>query len=218
MFDRVEILINTEKLKNKTILILGLGGVGSYAALTLSRLPIKKLILVDSDKVEITNLNRQIYYNYDIGKNKVDALEEHIKNINPDIIVEKINSFIDETNIDSLFKETNYIVDACDTMNTKKLLIKKCLEKKQKFISCMGTANRVDATKFEIMDIRKTINDPVAKIIRKYVKDEKLKGKVPVVVSKELPLKSKKLGSVSFVPSVAGIYMTNYIINDILGE
>ena len=217
MFDRVEVLIETDKLKDKTVLILGLGGVGSFTAITLARLPIKKLILVDSDKVEITNLNRQIYYNYDIGKNKVDALEEHIKNINPDIIVEKINLFIDENNIDILFK-ADYIVDACDTMNTKKMLIKKCLEKKQKFISCMGTANRLDATKFEIMDIRKTINDPVAKILRKYVKDERLKGKIPVVVSKELPFKSKKLGSVSFVPPVAGIYMTNYIINDILGE
>jgi len=217
MFDRVEVLIETDKLKDKTVLILGLGGVGSFTAITLARLPIKKLILVDSDKVEITNLNRQIYYNYDIGKNKVDALEEHIKNINPDIIVEKINLFIDENNIDILFK-ADYIVDACDTMNTKKVLIKKCLEKKQKFISCMGTANRLDATKFEIIDIRKTINDPVAKILRKYVKDERLKGKIPVVVSKELPFKSKKLGSVSFVPPVAGIYMTNYIINDILGE
>ena len=218
MFDRVEILMNTDKLKDKTILILGLGGVGSFTAITLARLPIKKLILVDSDKVEITNLNRQIYYNYDIGKNKVDALEEHIKNINPNIIVEKLNLFINEENIDILFKEADYIVDACDTMNTKKVLIKKCLEKNQKFISCMGTANRLDATKFEIMDIRKTINDPVAKILRKYVKDERLKGKIPVVVSKELPFKSKKLGSVSFVPPVAGIYMTNYIINDILGE
>jgi len=217
MFDRVEVLIEIDKLKDKTVLILGLGGVGSFTAITLARLPIKKLILVDSDKVEITNLNRQIYYNYDIGKNKVDALEEHIKNINPDIIVEKINLFIDENNIDILFK-ADYIVDACDTMNTKKVLIKKCLEKKQKFISCMGTANRLDATKFEIIDIRKTINDPVAKILRKYVKDERLKGKIPVVVSKELPFKSKKLGSVSFVPPVAGIYMTNYIINDILGE
>jgi len=218
MFDRVEILMNTDKLKDKTILILGLGGVGSFTAITLARLPIKKLILVDSDKVEITNLNRQIYYNYDIGKNKVDALEEHIKNINPNIIVEKLNLFINEENIDILFKEADYIVDACDTMNTKKVLIKKCLERNQKFISCMGTANRLDATKFEIMDIRKTINDPVAKILRKYVKDERLKGKIPVVVSKELPFKNKKLGSVSFVPPVAGIYMTNYIINDILGE
>jgi len=217
MFDRVEVLIEIDKLKDKTVLILGLGGVGSFTAITLARLPIKKLILVDSDKVEITNLNRQIYYNYDIGKNKVDALEEHIKNINPDIIVEKVNLFINEENIDILFK-VDYIVDACDTMNTKKMLIKKCLEKKQKFISCMGTANRLDATKFEIMDIRKTINDPVAKILRKYVKDERLKGKIPVVVSKELPFKNKKLGSVSFVPPVAGIYMTNYIINDILGE
>ena len=154
-----------------------------------------------------------------IRKNKVDELEKRIKSINPYIEIKKIDKFIDENNIQLLFEEkVDYIVDACDSIKTKEILIKECLERKIKFISCMGTAKKLDPTKLEITDIRKTSYDPLAKRIRKMVKDEHLNGKIPVICSTEKPKEIKKLGSISFVPSVAGIYITSYIINDIIGE
>ncbi|CCY94639.1 thiF family protein [Firmicutes bacterium CAG:884] len=222
MFERVELLLEEKinKLKDKTILVLGVGGVGSYTVETLIRNPIKKIIIIDADVVDITNLNRQLFTNQNnIGLKKVDELEKRIKSINPYIEIKKIDKFIDENNIQLLFEEkVDYIVDACDSIKTKEILIKECLERKIKFISCMGTAKKLDPTKLEITDIRKTSYDPLAKRIRKMVKDEKINGKIPVICSTEKPQEIKKLGSISFVPSVAGIYITSYIINDIIGE
>ncbi len=210
----------TDTLKDKTILVLGVGGVGSYTVETLIRNPIKKIIIIDADVVDITNLNRQLFTNQNnIGLKKVDELEKRIKSINPYIEIKKIDKFIDENNIQLLFEEkVDYIVDACDSIKTKEILIKECLKRKIKFISCMGTAKKLDPTKLEITDIRKTSYDPLAKRIRKMVKDEKINGKIPVICSTEKPKEIKKLGSISFVPSVAGIYITSYIINDIIGE
>ena len=222
MFERVELLLEEKinKLKDKTILVLGVGGVGSYTVETLIRNPIKKIIIIDADVVDITNLNRQLFTNQNnIGLKKVDELEKRIKSINPYIEIKKIDKFIDENNIQLLFEEkVDYIVDACDSIKTKEILIKECLERKIKFISCMGTAKKLDPTKLEITDIRKTSYDPLAKRIRKMVKDEKINGKIPVICSTEKPKEIKKLGSISFVASVAGIYITSYIINDIIGE
>lgn len=222
MFERVELLLEEKinKLKDKTILVLGVGGVGSYTVETLIRNPIKKIIIIDADVVDITNLNRQLFTNQNnIGLKKVDELEKRIKSINPYIEIKKIDKFIDENNIQLLFEEkVDYIVDACDSIKTKEILIKECLKRKIKFISCMGTAKKLDPTKLEITDIRKTSYDPLAKRIRKMVKDEKINGKIPVICSTEKPKETKKLGSISFVPSVAGIYITSYIINDIIGE
>lgn len=222
MFERVEILLDKkiENLKDKVILVLGIGGVGSYAVETLIRNPIKKIIIVDSDIIDITNLNRQLFTNQNnIGLKKVDELEKRIKSINPYIEVKKISEFIDCNNIELLFNEkVDYIVDACDTIKTKELVIKECLKRKIKFISCMGTAKKLDPTKLEIIDIRKTSYDPLAKRIRKMIKDEHINNKIMVVSSKEKPKEIKKLGSISYVPSVAGILITSYIINDIIGE
>lgn len=222
MFERVEILLDKkiENLKDKVILVLGIGGVGSYTVETLIRNPIKKIIIVDSDIIDITNLNRQLFTNQNnIGLKKVDELEKRIKSINPYIEVKKISEFIDCNNIELLFNEkVDYIVDACDTIKTKELVIKECLKRKIKFISCMGTAKKLDPTKLEIIDIRKTSYDPLAKRIRKMIKDEHINNKIMVVSSKEKPKEIKKLGSISYVPSVAGILITSYIINDIIGE
>lgn len=220
MFERVEILLNEDinKLKDKTVLVLGIGGVGSYTVETLIRNPIKKIIIVDSDVIDITNLNRQLYTNQNnIGLKKVDELEKRIKSINPYIEVKKIDKFIDENNINILFEEkVDYIVDACDSIKTKECLIRECIKRKIKFISSMGTAKKLDPTKLEITDIRKTSYDPLAKKIRKMVKDEHINNKIMVISSSEKPKEIKKLGSISFVPSVAGIYITSYIINDII--
>lgn len=222
MFERVEILLNenVEKLKDKVILVLGVGGVGSYTVETLIRNPIKKIIIVDSDIIDITNLNRQLFTNQNnIGLKKVDELGKRIKSINPYIEIKKISEFIDINNINLLFEEKiDYIVDACDTIKTKELVIKECLKRKIKFISCMGTAKKLDPTKLEIIDIRKTSYDPLAKRIRKMIKDEHITSKIMVVSSTEKPKEIKKLGSISYVPSVAGILITSYIINDIIGE
>ena len=146
MFERVELLLEEKinKLKDKTILVLGVGGVGSYTVETLIRNPIKKIIIIDADVVDITNLNRQLFTNQNnIGLKKVDELEKRIKSINPYIEIKKIDKFIDENNIQLLFEEkVDYIVDACDSIKTKEILIKECLKRKIKFISCMGTAKK----------------------------------------------------------------------------
>ncbi|MFV0249584.1 MAG: ThiF family adenylyltransferase [Bacilli bacterium] len=220
---RLEILVGNEnlnKITNTTVLILGLGGVGSYATESLVRSGIKKIIIVDKDIIDISNLNRQLMtLHSNIGQNKTDVWEKRIKDINPTCEVIKINKFISENNIEELLNyKPDYIVDACDTIETKKELIRKCIMKNIKLISSMGTGKRLDPTKFKIVDIRKTYNDPIARIIRKMIKYEKIKNKIMVICSEEPPLKleSKIIASNSFVPSTAGLLCTSYIINDIL--
>lgn len=222
MFTREELLIGDKinLIKSKTVLVLGLGGVGGYVVESLVRAGIGKIIIVDNDKIDISNLNRQlISLQSNIGVKKIDAWYHRIKDINPSCEVIKIAEFITPDNIDILFtNHIDYIVDACDTISTKKELIRICLNKKIKFISSMGTGNKFDPTKLEIQDIRKTSYDPIAKIIRKMVKDENIKGKIMVICSTEKPVKVKDtVGSISYVPSVAGLLCTSYIINDILG-
>lgn len=224
MFNRLELIIGNkiELIKNKTVLIIGLGGVGGYALESIVRSGIGKVIIVDYDVVDKTNLNRQIIsLNSNIGLKKVDVAYERIKEINEDCEVIKIDERITETNIDILFKEeVDYVIDACDTVETKKDLIRQCLKRKIKFISSMGTGNKLDPTKLEIIDIRKTNYDPLAKKMRKMVKDERIKDKIMVVSSTEQPIKTntKTIGSTSFVPAVAGLLCASYVINDIIGD
>lgn len=221
---RLEILIGDKinLLKDITILVIGLGGVGGYAIETLARSGIGNFILVDNDCIDITNLNRQIISNHEnIGNLKVDEWEKRLKTINPSINIKKINEFITKENIQMLFNEKiDYLIDACDTIETKKLLIKYCLKSHIKFISCMGTGKKFHPELLEVTDIRKTSYDPLAKIIRKMVKDEKIKDKIPVVCSKEVIKKSssKQIGSTSFVPSVAGILCASYIFNMLIED
>ena len=220
MFTREEWLIGDKinLIKNKCVLIIGLGGVGGYTLESLVRAGIGKVIIVDNDNIDITNLNRQIISLHDnIGNKKVDEWEKRIKNINPDIKVIKYDMFVTPSNIDELFDDKiDYVVDACDTIETKKAIIRMCINKNIKFITSMGTGNKLDPTKLTICDIRKTSYDPIAKIIRKMVKDERIKAKIMTVCSSEPPKIKGKVGSISFVPSVAGLYITSYIINDIL--
>ena len=207
-------------IKNKTILIIGLGGVGSYALETLARTYFKKIIIVDNDKIDISNLNRQLMTNVDnIGLYKTDVWFDRIKKINPDCEVIKITEFITKDNLSLLFNyKVDYVIDACDTLETKKEIIKYCLKNKIKFISSMGMANRIDASKIKISYLDKTCYDPLAKKLRNLIKKENIKGKIPVIYSEEQPIKIDKLGSISYVVGIAGLLCTNYVINDILKE
>ena len=221
MFDRAISLIgknNLDKIVNTTVLIVGLGGVGGYALEGLCRSGIGNLILIDFDKVDESNLNRQIITNKDnIGKLKVDVAKERILSINDKANAICHDIFLEKDNIDILDKyKIDYIVDACDSVDTKKLLIDYAIDKDIKIISSMGTANKVDPSKLEIIDIRKTSYDPLAKKLRKYVIDKKINKKIMVVSSTEEPIRRDMLASLVFVPATAGILCANYIIRDII--
>jgi len=223
MFDRFIKIINEEnfnKIKNLNILIIGIGGVGGYALEALVRSGVESITIVDGDVVEKTNLNRQlIALNSTLTQDKVDIAKNRCLDINPNVKINAIKQFIDKNNIDELFKNNyNYIIDACDTITTKVLLIKKAQELNIKIISCMGTGNRIDPTKLEITTLNKTNNDPLARVMRKLLKENNLKLNIPVIWSSEeaIKIKDRTPGSSALVPSVAGIYMASYIINDIL--
>ena len=170
--------------------------------------------------VEETNINRQIIaLNSTIGKLKIDLLEERIKDINSNCNVIKIGKFINQDNYLELFNnKIDYFVDCCDTVIVKKLVMKECLEKDIPFIGSMGTGNKLDPSKLEITDIRKTVNDPLARILRKFVKDEKINKKVMVLSSSELPVKTgdRTPGSTAFVPASAGLLIASYIVREFI--
>ena len=223
-FERLELLIKDKiyDIYNKKVLVIGLGGVGSYAVEALIRSGIENITIVDSDTISITNLNRQLMtYQGNIGMYKTDEIEKRILSINPKCKINKITKFITLDNINEIFiNDFDYIVDACDTISVKLELIRLSKKKDIKLISCMGTGNKMDPTRLKIMDIRKTSYDPIAKKIRKMVKDEKIKGKVMVVCSDEEAYTkvTKEIPSNSFVPATAGLLCASYVINDIVGD
>ena len=222
MFERFELLVGNkiEDIKNKKILVVGVGGVGSYTVESLVRCGIGSITIIDNDIIDITNLNRQLMTTTDnVGESKVEVLKNRIFSINPECSVNAINAFLDENNIDSIVNDYDYVVDACDTVKTKVGLIKTCNKKNIKLISAMGTGNKMDPSKLEITDIYRTNNDPLAKLIRHECRGLGIK-KLTVVCSSELPIKKgvKTIPSNSFVPATAGLLITSYIINDIVGE
>lgn len=224
-FDRFKKLISEDSFENissKTVLVIGVGGVGGYVVEALVRSGIGKIIIVDGDVVDETNINRQIIaLSSTVGQSKVDVFEKRIKDINEKCEVIKINKFIDASNIDILFDyDFDYLIDACDTVSTKLALIDRCILSKRKFISSMGTGNKLDPSMLEIVDVRKTVNDPLARIVRKHVKDKKINDKVLVLSSRELPIKTgdRTPGSTSFVPSSAGLLIASYIIRTFINE
>lgn len=223
-YSRTELLVGKdgiEKLKNSKVAVFGLGGVGSYVIEALARAGIGHLVLIDSDKYDITNINRQLgAYHSSIGKYKVEVMKEEIKDINPNIIVEIYRpeeiKGKESSIIDSKF---TYVVDAIDTMSNKLDLIEKCNKEKVKIITAAGTGNKLDPTKFEVKDIYKTSVCPVCKILRKELKARSIEY-LKVVYSKEIPIKHEQtrttLGSISFVPSVAGLIIAGEVIKDII--
>ena len=223
MFERIEKIIGKngfKKLMKVKVLIVGIGGVGGYALEALVRSGVENITIVDSDKIEKSNINRQIIAtSKTIGLNKCDVAKKRAEEINPKVNIKCFKEFILEDNIKKLFKSKyDYIIDACDTISTKVCLIKESEEKEIKIISCMGTGNRVDPTKLSIMDISKTAYDPVAKIMRKLLKDLRISKKTYVVCSSEKPIKTKDRtpGSLAIVPATAGMYCSFFVINDVL--
>ena len=221
MFERVINLITKEKfdiLETKKVLIVGCGGVGGYALESLVRSGIKYIDIMDFDKIDITNLNRQIITNQEnIGKLKIDECIKRAKLINPDIIINGLNMFLNSDNIvDVLSNNYDYVIDACDTVSTKLDIIKHCININIKFISCMGTAKKIDPTMLSITTLDKTNYDPLAKVIRKKVKDLKINKKIYVVSSTEQPINTNMLGSMIMVPASAGILCAKYVIDDII--
>lgn len=227
-FSRTELLIgkeNLEKLKKSKVAIFGVGGVGSYVAEGLARSGIGHLVLIDWDKINVTNINRQIMALHStIGKSKTEIMKQRILDINPNAIVETyLPSEIDGGEENLLNTTFSYVVDAIDTMSSKIKLIEKAHKLGLKIISATGAGNKLDPTKFEVSDIYKTSVCPVCKILRKELKSRGIK-KHKVVFSKEEPIKPSNciengkqvLSSISFVPSVAGLIVSGEVIKEII--
>lgn len=227
-FSRTELLIgkeNLEKLKKSKVAIFGVGGVGSYVAEGLARSGIGHLVLIDWDKINVTNINRQIMALHStIGKSKTEIMKQRILDINPNAIVETyFPSEIDGGEENLLNTTFSYVVDAIDTMSSKIKLIEKAHKLGLKIISATGAGNKLDPTKFEVSDIYKTSVCPVCKILRKELKSRGIK-KHKVVFSKEEPIKPSSciengkqvLSSISFVPSVAGLIVSGEVIKEII--
>ncbi len=219
---RLELLIGQEQLEKlcrKTVLVLGLGGVGGYAVEALARSGIGKLVLVDYDTIDITNLNRQlIATKSNIGNLKTKAWKERVEEIS-NTKVTTITERITEENINLIFQESiDYAIDACDTISVKFEFLKYCLQNEIPFVTCLGTGKRLDASKVEITELMKTENDPIAKILRKKVRDEKIKQRIPVIYSREIPRKIEgtTIGSSAFVPGSAGIMAANLAFQTLL--
>lgn len=217
-YARILKLISEDKLKsiqNKKIVLIGVGGVGGFALETLVRFGLKNIIIIDNDTVDITNLNRQVISNYEVlSEEKVKVAKARALSINPNGCFTVHSVFLNKENIrEYISLDTDYILDCCDTVTTKMALIMYAKEQRIPIISAMGTGNRLDPSKIVITDIYKTNNDPLAKIMRRLCKDNKIK-KLTVVTSSELPIKThdRTPGSTPFVPSVAGIFMASHII------
>ena len=221
---RLEALVTSEgieKIKKLKVLVLGLGGVGGYVVESLTRCGVENITLVDGDIIKPSNINRQLVVtSKNNNKYKTREWKKRIKSINKNAVVNIINMYLTEENISSIFSNDytyDYIVDACDTTKVKVSLIKECHERGIKLISSMGTSNKLDATKLRITTLDKTDTDPLSKKIRKeFSRKKEIMKDVTVVVSDEKPINTKMLGSSPFVPGVAGLYITNYIIKDVV--
>lgn len=232
IFQREELLIgkeNLKKLKNSHVIVFGVGGVGGFTVEALVRGGVGELTVVDYDTIDITNLNRQIIaLQNTIGCNKVDVIKERVLLINPEIKIHIFKEKYDESTKDIFFKDKNYdyIVDAIDLVSSKLNLIETAVKKEIPIISSMGTGNKINPAMLEVSDINKTSVCPLAKVMRHELKARGIK-KLKVVYSKELPMKpinkdggrekSKNIGSISFVPSVAGLIIGGEVIKDICG-
>ena len=221
-FSRVSMLFDINQLKNKTVAIVGIGGVGGYVAESLARSGVGKLILVDYDVVDETNINRQIIALHStIGKEKVSLMEERIHDICEDTQVVSYRIMYGEENRYDIFSEKiDFLVDACDIVRSKQILITECLNRGIPFISSMGTGNRLDPSKLTVTDLAKTEGDPLARIMRKWAKDRGIRTPIPVLYSSELPIKTgtRQPGSLIFVPASAGLLIGSYIVRYFLSN
>ncbi len=243
---RIELLIGKEgldKLKKAKVVVFGVGGVGSFTVEALARAGVGTLVLIDNDTISISNLNRQIHANYNtVDKVKVDVMKERILSINKDCNIITHQTFVTPDNLkDFIDDDVDYVVDAIDTVTAKIAIAKYCYENDIKIISSMGTGNKFDPTQFKVSDVFKTKVCPLAKVMRRELKNRGVK-KLKVVYSEELPVKPNALtevseekkeasedngkinivkrqtpGSMPFVPSVAGMIIGGEVIKDIIG-
>ncbi|MED1739951.1 tRNA threonylcarbamoyladenosine dehydratase [Bacillus swezeyi] len=241
-FSRNELAIGEDGLnilKNSTVAVLGIGGVGSFAAEALARSGVGRIVMVDKDDVDITNVNRQLPALLStVGQPKVDLMKARIADINPDCDVIALKMFYTEETYEQFFAyEPDYVIDASDTIHYKIHLMKECLKRNIKIISSMGAANKTDPTRFQVADISKTHTDPIAKVIRTRLRKERITKGIKVVFSDESPIViredvRKEVGndeakirkaqmppsSNAFVPSVAGLIMGGHVIMELLKD
>lgn len=227
IFERSELLLGEsaiEKLHSSRIAIFGVGGVGSYTVEALVRCGIGHLDLFDGDNVAESNINRQLVATTKtIGIPKVDVAATHCKEVNPDVDVTPHIMFFSKDNADEIdFNNYDYIIDAIDTVSSKLLIVEKATKANTPVISCMGAGNKLDPTKFEVADISKTSVCPLARVMRYELRKRGI-NHLKVVYSKEEPIKhgfsenGKPLpGSVSFVPSAAGLIIAGEVIKDLI--
>ena len=207
---------NFNKLQDKVIAVFGLGGVGGTALEALARTGFQHFIIIDFDKVDVSNLNRQILYtSKDIGRDKVDAAKERLLAINPDIDVKVFKGKAQEFDFN---QKLDFVVDAIDDVEGKLYILQKCKENNIQTIMSLGMANRFNPEQVRVMKLNQTSNDPLAKKIRYLVKHNEIDIKdVMVVISEELPQKNQeKLYSTMMVPSSAGLTIAKYILNRII--
>ncbi len=231
-FSRTEMLIGNEgmeKLANAKVAVFGIGGVGSFVCEGLARSGVGNFVLVDFDKIDESNINRQLIATVKtVGKNKVDLMKERILEINPDANVEVHKEFyLADSETDIITQDLSYVVDCVDTIMAKIAIVCSCDALDVPVISSMGTGNKLDPTMFEVADIYDTSICPLARIMKKDLRKRNIE-KLKVVYSKENPIdtnvcpinqnaKFKVKGSVSFVPPVAGLIIAGEIIKDIAG-
>ena len=221
MEERILSLIDNETwtlIKKVKILIVGIGGVGGYALEALVRSGFSNITIIDGDTIALSNLNRQIITNLNnIGLNKVDEALKRAHSINDQVNIKTHNIKLNLANFkDYVNEKYDYIIDACDDLIIKIELIKYAKVNNIKIISCLGMGKRIDARKVEVTTLNKTFNCPLAKKLRYNIKKENIDLNIPVVFSKEEVLNNDKtIGSLVFVPAVAGIYLANYVFKDI---
>ena len=230
-FDRTKRLLGKDammKLKSSHVAVFGIGGVGGHAAEALIRSGVGEITIVDSDEVAESNINRQlIATTKTIGRKKVEVMKEHLLEINPEVKIHVFDCFfLPETKALFDFSSYDYVIDAVDTVTAKIALVEACREVDVPIVSSMGAGNKLDPTKIEVTDIHKTTICPLARVMRKELKDRRIK-KLKVVYSTEQPKELKKKilngkkvtpGSVSFVPSVGGLIIASVVVNDLLNK
>ena len=222
MFTRLISLIgddNLKKIENTKILLVGIGGVGGFTLEALVRSGFINITIIDGDTIEESNLNRQLITNQvNIGKNKIDEALKRYLSINNNLDLKAINIYLTKENFHEWINEDyDYIIDACDDIEIKVELIRYAEEHHIKIISALGTGKKLNPKYLEITKLNKTENDALAKKLRQRLRKENLSLNIPVVFSKETSIDTKNIiGSCIFVPSVAGIYLANYVFMDII--
>mgnify|MGYP003088684187 FL=1 len=229
IYSRTESLIGKDSLnilKNSKVIVFGIGGVGSFTVESICRCGIGEISLVDFDTIDITNINRQIHaMSNNIGKYKVDEMKKRIELINPDIKVNTFKKKLDKNNVENFnLKYYDYVIDAIDIITSKIYLIKCCYENNINVISAMGAGNKLDPTRFKVVDIYKTSGCPLARVMRRELKKLGIK-KLKCVCSDETSSgeviesyerRKSSPSSISFIPSTMGLIITSEVVKDLI--